>query len=568
MKKIIYLILFVPLLFVACDDYLKLKPDGDFGEDFLFGNHNYVEGIITKVYQSIPSFYNNTGGDFLDCATDNAVSNVYSSSVYKLTSGGWSAGSNPLNNWTSAYQNIRQINLFLDHNYNTVYFDYDSVRNEQRKFRLQGEAYFLRAWFYWELLQRFAGPVSDGSIKGVPIVVSVLDVKDFPNLSRASYDECVAQIVEDCDSAINHLPDSYSGGSPEYGVDNKGRANALAALCLKSRVLLYAASPLFNPTNDPQKWINAAIAANEGIEKIGSLPSIPNTDFDKKYYNDPNHGEIIMRRMATNRSPENANFPPSFYGAGRTNPSQNLVDAFPMANGYPITDLVNSGYNPDKPYEGRDPRFGKIIIYHNVPFKGTVVDISNDGKDSESAYQARATRTGYYLRKWLSDEVNLTPGKTSNAKHYFALFRKAEFYLNYAEAANEAWGPTSDPLNLGRNAKDALAAIRSRAGIISPDGYLTEIASRGKEDFKNLVHNERRIELCFEGHRFYDIRRWKDNLNVPILGIENIEVDGDGIYTMDSKTVEVPKYSNYMYYGPLPLSEVLQFPNLEQNVGW
>ncbi len=567
MNKIAYILTLTILLGLAgCDSFLEVSPDGNFTEDKLWEDPTYAEGVLMNAYNAIPVFYTNFSHGFLDCATDNAVTNNYGSALVRMASGGWTAGSNPIDMWSSAYDQIRYINLFLENGLDVEYYDYDEIRNEKKQKRLKGEAYFLRAWYQWELLRRYAGPVEGGQILGFPIITNVIDVDDVPQLSRNTYQECVLQIEADCDSAINNLPEAYTGNDLELGSNHIGRATSVAARSLKSRVFLYAASPLFSDaTNQMENWEEAAHKAHEVIDVIGSLPSI-NSDF----YNDPNSPEIIMRRYTTGRSPESANYPPSFYGSGRTNPSQELVDAFPMVNGYPIDDNVNSGYDSNYPYANRDPRFYNTILYNDAEFNGDSIVITPGGKDSETVSVGKATRTGYYLRKWMSGDVNLIPGESSSDDHYFALFRKVEFYLNYAEAANEAWGPDQDPLGLGLTAEGALRAVRQRAGIFQPDNYLNNVVAQGKDAFRELIHNERNLELCFENHRFFDIRRWNvamEVLNRDVTGIE-VEMNMDGTYQYTPKFVEKRSYQDYMYYGPLPFGEIVKSENLEQNKGW
>ncbi len=254
-----------------------------------------------------------------------------------------------------------------------------------------------------------------------------------------------------------------------------------------------------------------------------------------------------------------ANFPPSLFGNGRINPSQNLVDAFPMANGYPISDVENSKYDPTKPYNGRDPRLALYIVFDGSKMKNTTIQTGTGGGDNALDATQKSTRTGYYLRKLLREEVNANPSSPSNQQHYQTHIRYTELYLNYAEAANEAWGPDGKGPNT-ISAKEVIAAIRKRAGITQPDNYLNSISS--KDEMRNLIRNERRIELCFEDFWFWDLRRWKLDLTVPAKGVR---IDGSN-YTYFN--VEDRSYDNsYMHYGPIPDKEVIKF-NLIQNKGW
>src|SRR5690606_21834837 len=209
--------------------------------------------------------------------------------------------------------------------------------------------------------------------------------------------------------------------------------------------------------------------------------------------------EILWRRPIYNNNAREADhFPPSLYGRGRINPTQNLVDAFPMANGFPIDD-PNGAYDEEHPYENRDPRLSLYIVYNGSQFKGKTINTSISGGEDGLDRQQTSTRTGYYLKKLLREDVNMDPASPSNQKHFNTHVRYTELFLSFAEAANEAWGPDGNAA--GFSARDVIAAIRKRAGIQQPDAYLASIAD--KDGMRNLIRNERRLELCFEGFRFW-----------------------------------------------------------------
>jgi len=235
-----------------------------------------------------------------------------------------------------------------------------------------------------------------------------------------------------------------------------------------------------------------------------------------------------------------------------------------MANGYPI-DNSASNYNPSNPYAGRDPRLSKYIIYN-----GTTEGVSNkviltgsaSGTDDGINVKETSTRTGYYMKKRLRMDVNRNPSSISGKTHYNPRIRYTEMFLAYAEAANEAWGP------IGRgshnySAYDVIKAIRVRAGVGTSNGdpYL-ENCKTDKDKMRALIRNERRLELCFESFRFWDLRRWKLNLNETATGLD---VNGS---TYNPINVESRNYDSYMYYGPVPYSELLKYGNLVQNMGW
>ena len=275
-----------------------------------------------------------------------------------------------------------------------------------------------------------------------------------------------------------------------------------------------------------------------------------------------------------------------FYGNGRVNPSQNLVDAFPMRNGRPITD-ANSGYNAQDPYVNRDPRLSDYILYNGTTFRridiitGTYPNSKGESYDNINNRPTMSTRTGYYLKKLLRDDVSpAASGSEIKQWHVYPRIRYTEIFLAYAEAANDAWGPKSDPTGIGFTAYDVIKAIRERAGLGTneigqplPEGdaYLEECAG-DQAKMTNLIRNERRIELCFENKRFWDLRRWMLPLNEPVMGIQISRNDETNVLTYESIQVDERNFAfpdgSYQWYGPIPKSEILKWSNLKQNKGW
>jgi hypothetical protein len=229
-----------------------------------------------------------------------------------------------------------------------------------------------------------------------------------------------------------------------------------------------------------------------------------------------------------------------------------------MANGYPITDPA-SGYDPANPYANRDPRLKDYILVNGGNIGSRTIWTKSDNPTNDAVnVLPTSTRTGYYMRKLLREDVNANPSSPSDKKHYSVHIRYTEIFLIYAEAANEAWGPDGMGSH-GYSARDVIAAIRKRAGISQPDDYLASVTT--KEDMRKLIHNERRLELCFEGFRFWDLRRWKDPLTEQAKGVTIT----NNVY--DVRPIENRQYADYMYYGPVPQLEALK-ANLQQNKGW
>ena len=578
MKRIIYLISILAIL-ASCEDFLDPKITEERSYEQLLTQPGQIKGLVSFAYRAIPSANDRYSGDFLECATDNAASNNISGAISRMAeiNSYWSASRSPFNVWGPRYEEIVNLNQFFQiMEENEIRFIKSSEYNDSLfKANAMGEAYFLRAWCHFDLLRNYGGKDASGQIKGVPIITEPITPEDFLQLSRPSYDETVNQIVSDLDEAFEYLPEKWSGTSlNKYdNTSNLGRPTKQVCLMLKSRVLLYAASPAFNENNDIQKWEAAARAAKDALDlNDWKLPYVYVDDLTdmKKYFNNPQSPEIIYRRVTGNtdgdRNMETQHAIPTLYGSGRCNPTQNLVDAFPMRNGYPI-DHPNSGYDPNNPYKDRDPRFYMTVLFNGAEFAGSTVETFAGGKDteggSEQANVSNSTRTGYYLRKWLSDKVNLASGIEVNDYHYAALFRRVEMHLNFAEAMNEAYGPTQE-LD-GKSAKDAIYEIAQRAVFLRSYPYVDEVAEGGKEMMRDYIKNERRIELCFEGgHRFYDVRRWKEQLN---SSLEKINISADGTIG-NAETLYTLPFGEKHYYGPLPQSELNKMPNLTQNVGW
>ena len=566
------LLVVVLISLYGCSDFLDPKIDDNYNDETVWSDRTFAMGALVDGYAQLPTYYDCFSNNYLDCATDNAVTNDYNTPILNMALGSWRPNYNPFDTWTNCYRQIRNMNYFLERAPHIKFSNKDELNTVIQR-RSKGEAYFLRAWYQFELLSRFSGIATNGQLLGFPIVTKSLPQGENIKQARNSFDDCVKQIYDDIDNSLLYLPKKYDDvNNAELGPTKEGRATAIAAMCLKSRVALYAASPLYtiekSETEKIKLWETAAQYAMEAIQLSGtSLPAMKADFFEK-----PDHAEILWRNYQEDiNTPEQNNFIPQLYGWGRTNPSQQLVDAFPMKNGYPITDVEHSGYKPEDPYIDRDPRFDLAILYNGATFSKTKVETFEGGLDTESNKE-KATRTGYYLRKTISENVSLVPGETvTRAKHHYCIFRKGELWLNYAEAANEAWGPKADPLGWGKTAETMLKELRKRAGINSKDPYVGEVAAAGKDEFRQLVQNERRIELCFENHRFFDIRRWMlplEVINTPVKGV-TIQKVGDTFKYEFDKVVETRNYQDYMYYGPIPEAEVNSTNGLIlQNKGW
>ncbi len=582
--KIFSLLLVLIVVFPACD-MLAPEDDNHSTLDRVYEDPSFAEGLLIRAYTYIPT--NDYRYD--EVATDDAVTNDKFNSYMRMATGEWSALYNPENLWNNCNTAILYINHFLDVVEDIPWKWTNEEENNLYIRRLTGEAYALRGMFKYYLLRNHGGYGANGELLGTPIYNEFLQTQEDFAKPRATFAEAVGSAYADLDEALNYLPMDYGNiGSVEdlpvgftditdvqyyndvFGNFTQQRMSGRHAKAMKARLALLVASPAFNSENDNSLWEDAANFTADLLDDIGGpagLDENGNVFYLKDQVNaaDLTSGdkndikEIMWRRpIYNNRTREANNFPPSLYGDGEINPTQNLVDAFPMANGYPITD-ANSGYDPQNPYDGRDPRLSLYIVYDGSEMKGKTINTGVSAGDDGLDVLQNSTRTGYYLKKLLREDVNVDPRSTSDQKHFNTHIRYTEMFLNYAEAANEAWGPNTSGSH-AYSAKDVIAAIRERAGIEQPDNYLSSMNS--KEDMRQLIRNERRLELCFESFRFWDLRRWKEDLTVPAKGVQ-IQ---NGTYTYF--TVEERAYDNdYMHYGPIPDKEITKF-NFVQNYGW
>jgi starch-binding outer membrane protein, SusD/RagB family len=575
MKKRKYLIfIFITLLGLtnACN-VLTPEDENIYDLNNVESIVTYTEGFLMNAYRNIPTAHNNFN---LSYASDDAVNNVPSSSIKAAVAGGWTSSSNPFDAWNSAYESILYLNTFLSEVDHVKWYWKNETTSALFAQKLKGEAYGLRAWNYFNLLQAHAGKGANGEMLGVPIVDHVLATSNPSDyqIPRSSFKDLVKFIIDDCDRAIAILPDRWkdSGNANAdiaTGARNTNRINGLAVRLIKAKTLLYAASPAYS--DGTYTYQMAAQAAAELMDKNNGL-TLVNFANNKnvEFYSNadvPNagdlHPEVLWYSTRVNSSTtwELSNFTPSLFGQGLTNPTQDLVNAFPMADGTPTPlTKINSG----DPYSGRDPRLAKFILYNGAKFtRGTQTIIINSTAGTQDALGSTniyATKTGYYLRKFMNlSNVNLDPKVNSGGLHYYTYARYTDVLLMFAEAANEAVDPDA---NIGSyNARQVINAIRSRAGITAT----TYVNGLSKAQMTDLIRNERRIEMCFEEQRFWDLRRWKMT-NVMKKAVSGVDVSADGS-TYNYRVVESRNYSDYQIYGPIPYGETLKY-KLIQNQGW
>ena len=589
----------VTLAFTACDDLFEPALENNADLSRMNNDPEFARGIIDNAFLVIPleasGIASEQNGGTTDVATDDAVSNNTSNNYKKMATGSWTSQNNPINQWEGRYHAIQYCNLFLS-KCDDVLWDYSTeALNQMHRDLYKGNAYALRGLHFFHLLRAHVGKVN-GEIMGLPIHVEPEDGTSDFNLPRNTFKECIDQIMSDFDEALKYLPLEYgdvnAGGVPAkyvqiggkdeeynraFGDLQKGKIDGRIIAAFKAQVAIFAASPAYQSAG-AMSWEKAAEYAATSLKNVGGLDGMDpdgwhwynNTDMIESYkFSDPDPLEVCFRgNIGESYSLEQDQYPPSLNGNGRLNPTQNLVDAFPMANGYPISS-ANSGYDSKNPYENRDPRLKTYILVNGetIGANGTVINTTDDDKtnlDGINHENGRSTVTGYYLRKHLRDDVNLNPAAAK--KHFAVRIRYTEIFLDYAEAANEAVGPKANVGGANYSAYDVIKAIRKRAGVGGEnDPYLEECA-QSKDKMRELIRNERRLELCFEGHRFWDLRRWNANLTEGAKGV-SITTTASGL---DYKTINVESrdYKDYMIYGPIPYSEVLKWSNLTQNDGW
>ena len=539
----------------SCNGFLDREEDSFIDKTATFDSYNRTKEYLTYAYSLLPEGLNRFSREaLLASATDDAEFAIESAEIQQLNNGSWNALNNPDDVWNRYFSGISKCCTLLE---NTNHVNLDISRldpdkqveyaNSLKDIRMwRAEARFLRAYFHFELLKRY-GPI--------PIVTSTLSINgNYENTPRPTMKEVVDFIAKECDIAADTLE-----LTPWRNVNDAfGRATKGAALALKSRLLLYAASPLyvdFGDTNEANKptdiamWKSAADAAKAVIdlnqyELASSYADLFKNDFQNKEY-------IFVRRYAANSDFEKSNFPVSFGGKGGTNPSQNLVDDYEMLDGTPFD--WNDPAKAAQPFENRDARLGATILMNMAPFKGKKVATYPEGADASPS--PNATKTGYYLRKFLNEDVNIQTGGSSGG-HVVPLFRLAEIYLNYAEALNEC-DPTNPDIALYLN------KVRNRAS-------LPNVSALSQEQMRAVIQHERRVELAFEEHRSWDVRRWKiasSTLGAPLMGVQ-IERKPLGGYTYMPVKVEQRVFQPKMYWYPIPQSEVLKLKQWKQNNGW
>ena len=592
-RKIYLLVLSVTAGFMSACTFLDPLPNGSYNDENFELYPELLRGFVDVVYNELlPETYLDNYYIPMSCATDDAIYSSPTAAWRIFSSGSAKMSSNPFDTkWRDNYRAINYLNMFLenDRGYNTRYMvaeDSDlALRN-----CLQGSAYGLRAWMYFDLLRVFGGKAENGELLGVPILTEPTDPKtaDASTIERATFDECAEQILKDCDSAYKYLPRNNRDypGDPQQSIQITGSArykslDQIAIDGLRAMVYIFWASPAYNPENDMSRYDKAARYAAAVIKHKLEVESTLTGGFDPTRgfsWHNVNSPEIIWpSEMRQSSNLETSFYPQQFGGSALVAPTQDLVDAFPMANGYPINDK-RSNYDPTHPYEGRDPRFYATIFYNGAQVRRLnnasevmyTFECANGGKDAPGSNEVSAT--GYYIKKFIYRNWN-TKNTTRELGYSCIHFMNwTKMCLIFAEAANKYVGPT-DEGTYGYSARQAIAWLRNRPTNDDEPGlgtfgdpYLDECAAEATT-FEVLVKNEWRVETCFEGDRYYNLRRWATDVSEINKPIHMAKISNQsGLISYEYPVVETLKYPSL--WAPIPYTEIRKCPKLLQNQGW
>lgn len=550
-RSILILALFIGLLTgTSCQDVLDITPTDSLTEEQVFDDPALLEAFVNEAYRMTPHGFQEHGGLLpLSTLVDEAHSKGNTSTIGLIVDGharpdflhaldvwtGGSTSSRQSRNYKNYWVPIKQANEFLAHTG-------DSQVDQALLTTLTGEIKAIRAYAYFRLISHYGG---------VPLVTEPFSLDDW-QVPRDSYEDVMNFVIDELNEAIDMLP-------LERTQENMGKLTRGAAMAIKARALLYAASPLNNPTNDQTKWQAAADAAKDVID-LGIYDLYP--DYQEIFIEENRYNsEVIWGRPFIHIQDrqvylERRLFPNGWQGHGHTPPLQNLVDDYETING--LLPENDPSYDPQDPYVNRDPRFYDTILFDGAPFKErTLETFIPDGLDSfqSDISSWNASETGYNLRKFITEEVDdIGSGNTDALWIYF---RYAEILLNYAESMYQ--------LGEEETAREYVNKIRNRPSVEMPD-----VTESGQELWNRIVH-ERRIELAFEEHRFFDVRRWMIATEVlsedhKRMRIEKDPETGEKEYTiLDLKPAN---FNEHNYLSPIPLEEIERNPLLEQNPGY
>ena len=581
-KNLIYILVCGALL-TSCSDYLETPPSAELDENKVFADRTLTESYLTGVYaEGMPLGFSMNSSD---ADRKLAASSTLASACDEAEEGAeWGKGNSSWNkdnhnnnsiDWdedphhTMRWETLRKCNILLERLHEVPLDQGDPEFNT----RATGEAYFMRALVFWEGVYRYGG---------LPIVRRRLNASDVTTLPRNTFADCVDSIVADCDRAAKLLPNYYTDAT------KKGRANRVAALSLKARVLLYAASPLFNTNHpylslgadnnligyaseDKERWKKAADAAKDAIEAVKASgfyalydEGNPETNYEQMWTL-PDNCEIILankkyRNFKVSEKPLAADLPSwannQSWSDGGLFATFNFVKFYETKTGQKAAWKDNGGDDLLDIYESLDPRFKQTIAAHGALWNDEVgvLNFFPGG-----AHSVANDKTKHLVRKWVPRTLKVTP-PLNTVNIDWIVFRVAELYLNYAEALNEYYD------NPPAEAFQAVNLVRA-SGMPAFDNALT------KDEFRQKLRNERAVELAYEDHRFWDIRRWMIAENEGVMQGKMYGLKLSPIVGQPNKAHYVPyvferrSWSRRSYLHPIKQIEIDK-GYLKQNPGW
>ncbi len=549
-------------LVTSCSEKMDYKEYNVYDKAYVEKMFVRVGGLMTNIYNDIDYDFGNYSGAMASSATDESVYSHPGNAVEDFYNGAWGPTNAKERVWNSAWDGISYCNLVLDEFSNCTFPEYTEDEHYRQEMYLyhnyRWEARWARAFFYFELVKRYGS---------VPLKTKHMTANEANSLPQVSADSIFQFIDTECDTIEDSIIVNYGDlGDMAYYKGQTGRANKLAAMALRARAALYWASPLFNPKGDKSRWLKAAQLSNAVIaearqEGMGLLPDYSKL-FNKDSYKDGIKEIIFSRRVAASNAFEKYNYPIGMENAGGGNcPTQNLVDAYEMTNGKAINE-TGSGYDPQDPYKNRDARLAMTVAVNGEQWpNAAALETFEGGANSSSV--TYGTPTGYYLKKYINQGTIIAKTGSNSFAHAWVIFRLGEFYLDYAEAAlNYTGSGYVAPTGLPLTAAQAIDVVRARA---KQPNMATGLDF---EAFKKKYENERFVELAFEGHRFFDLRRWKEAPEYlkTIRGMKIIK-QSDGTMKYEEQTIDTRTWNDKWYLFPLPQKDVLNC-NYKQNDGW
>ena len=559
MKHIKITILFVGTigLFTGCD-FLNTGESTYYDKNETLYDPAKVAQLCTQVYSYLPNGLDGISGAMQDAATDDAVHVYPTATVQRFVNGGWSPNNTVDDVFANYYKAVHDANFYLENCLGLTFDDWKNTDGFQDTYAAylnqRHEVRFLRAFYYFELVKRYGN---------VPLITKTLTKEEAARAQPASAEKVLQFVIDECTDVAQALPDKPTAlpGGPA----NMQRISKGVALALKSRATLYLASPLFNPSADATRWQTAAAAAYELISQAAAFGYALDNDYQNLFgaINNQSPEVILCRPEGKTTHFEAANYPIGVErGSGNTCPTENLVSAYEMKDGTAF-DWNNAAQAAD-PYKNRDPRLQMTIVCNGSKWPGAVpVETFFGGKNGQPL--RNATTTGYYLKKYLNNKVTFEAGKTTNSfDHNWILFRYAEILLNYAEAMAEAYGPDQTAAGLPLTAREAVNMVRARKSVAMPP-YPTGMSQAA---FLARLRNERRVELAFEGHRFWDLRRLKALDEMKDIYKVSIEKHDDGTLAYTREKLCTYAVTDKLYFYPFSNVELHKNGHLIQNPGW